>query len=161
MKERIQHRMLVLLVLMIIAGGISVFLNNASYNPDFSMIDAISGATKKSHRDKGKSETVSAWGYSKDDLALSGEDYAERIILTAGNTYKILENTATVGNEDDIVLLSDKENEEYQKAVRNISDYLKTQGYHVRIKECSEIMMLSFVHAGHFDMFLMNEEAAQ
>lgn len=161
MKERIQHLMLILLVLLISVGGISAFLNNASYNPNFSVIDAISGATKKSHRDKEKSETVSVWGYSKDDLALSGEKYAEEIIITAGNTYKVLENTSAMEHADDIVLLSDKGNEEYQKAVRNISDYLEKQGYHVRIKECSEIMMLSLVHAGNFDLFLMSEEVTQ
>ena len=161
MKEKIQHLMLILLVLLISVGGISVFLNNASYNPDFSVIDAISGATKKAHRDKGKSETASVWGYSKDDLALSGGKYTEEIIITAGNTYKVLENTSAMEHADDIVLLSDKGNEEYQKAVRNVSDYLEKQGYHVRIKECSEIMMLSLVHAGNFALFLMSEEATQ
>jgi len=161
MKERIQHLMLILLVLLVIVGGISVFLNNASYNPDFSVIDVISGATKKSHRDKEKSEAASVWGYAKDDLALSEENDTEEIIITAGNTYRVLENTSAMEHADEIVLLSDKGNEEYQKAVRNLSDYLKEQGYHVRIKECSETMMLSLVHAGHFDMFLMSEEAAQ
>ena len=161
MKEKIQHLMVILLVLLSSVGGISVFLNNASYNPNFSVIDAISGATKKSHRDKEKSETVSVWGYSKDDLALSGENYTEEIIITAGNTYKVLENTSAMEHADDIVLLSDKGNNEYQKAVQNISDYLKERGYRVQIKECSETMMLSFVHAGHFDIFLMSEEAAQ
>ncbi len=161
MKERIRHMMLILLALLIIVGGISIFLNNASYNPDFSVIDAISGATKKTHGDNDKSETVSLWGYTKDDLALSDENYAEETIITAGNTYKILKNISAIENTDTIMLLSDKGNTKYQKAVQNISDYLKEQGYHVRIKECSETMMLSLVHAGHFEVFLMSEEAGQ
>ena len=161
MKERIQHSMLILLALLIVVGGISAFFNNASYNPDFSVIDAISGATKKSHHDKGKSDATSVWGYSKDDLALSGENYTEEIIKTAGKSYKVLKNTVTVEKRDDLILLSDKGNEEYQKAVENISGYLMEQGYHVRIKECSETMLLSFVHAGRFDLFLMSEEATQ
>ena len=154
--------MLILLILLLIVGGVSAFLNNASYNPDFSMIDAISGATKKSHNVEGKNEVAFNWGYSKNEIALSGKDYTEETIITAGNTYKVLENTSAVEkNGRDIVLLSDKENEEYQKAIQNISDYLKGQGYHVRIKKCSEIMMLSLVHAGHFDIFLMSEEEVQ
>lgn len=59
------------------------------------------------------------------------------------------------------MLLADKENEDYQKAIQNIADYLKEQGYKVRIKKCSETMMLSLVHAGHFDVFLMSEEVTQ
>lgn len=163
MKERIQHFTLILLVLLIIVGGIALFLNNASYNPDFSVIDAISGATKKTHSDNDKSETVSSWGYTKEDIALSEElfsNYTEEMIVIAGNTYRVLENTSDK-NTDKIVLLSDKGNKEYQRAVQNIADYLKEQGYHVRIKECSETMMLSLVHAGHFDIFLMSEEVAQ
>ena len=161
MKERMRHMMLILLIMLICVGGTAAFLNNASYNPNFSVIDAISGATKKSHRDKEQNDTVSEWGYSKDDIDLSGENYIEKIIITAGNTYKVLENVSTMEHADDIVILSDKGNEEYQKAVRNIADYLKEQGYCVRIKECSKIMMLSFVHAGHFDMFLMSKEVTQ
>ena len=161
MKERIQHLMLVLLGVLLIAGGLSLFLYNVSYNPDFSVVDVISGATKKSRRDKGKREETSVWGYTKDDLALSGENYTEEVIVTAENTYRVLENISMMEHADDIVLLSDKENEAYQKAVGNLSDYLNEQGYHVRIKECSETMMLSLVHAGHFDLFLMSEEAAQ
>lgn len=163
MKERIQHFALIFLALLIIVGGISIFLNNASYNPDFSVIDAISGATKKTHSDNDKSETDSSWKYTKEDIALSEElfsNYTEEMIVTAGNTYRVLENTSDK-NTDKIVLLSDKGNKEYQKAVQNVADYLKEQGYHVRIKECSETMMLSFVHAGYFDMFLMSEEVAQ
>ena len=118
---------------------------------------------KKTHSDNDKSETVSSWGYTKEDIALSEElfsSYTEEMIVIAGNTYRVLENTSDK-NTDKIVLLSDKGNKEYQRAVKNIADYLKEQGYHVRIKECSETMMLSLVHAGHFDIFLMSEEVAQ
>ena len=159
MKERIRHVALILLALLIIVGGISIFLNNASYNPNFSVIDAISGATKKKHDDSAKNETVFSWGYTKDDLALSDENYAEETIITAGNTYKILKHISSIKNTDTIMLLSARGNTEYQKAVQNVSVYLKEQGYHVRIKECSETMMLSLVHAGHFEVFLMSEEA--
>ena len=51
------------------------------------------------------------------------------MIVIAGNTYRVLENTSDK-NTDKIVLLSDKGNKEYQRAVQNIADYLKEQGYH-------------------------------
>ncbi|MFR9100849.1 MAG: DUF6921 family protein [Anaerostipes hadrus] len=42
--------------------------------------------------------------------------------------------------------------------MQNVADNLKKQGYKIFIKQCSETMMLSLVHAGHFDLFLMKEE---
>ncbi len=161
MKEKIQHRLFVLAALLVIVGGISLFLNNASYNPEFSVLDAITGATKKTQHSEAKDETVPAWGYTTDDIALSGKDYVEEQIVIDGNTYKVLKNTKAIENADKIVLLSNKENKEYQKAVKKIADSLKEQGYKIRIKECSEMMMLSLVHTGHFDIFLMSEEVAQ
>ena len=161
MKEKIQHRLFVLAALLVLVGGISLFLNNASYNPEFSVLDAITGATKKTQHSEAKDETVPAWGYTTDDIALSGKDYVEEQIVIDGNTYKVLKNTKAIENADKIVLLSNKENKEYQKAVKKIADSLKEQGYKIRIKECSEMMMLSLVHTGHFDIFLMSEEVAQ
>lgn len=161
-KEKIRHAGLVLLVLLAIVGGISLLLYNMSYNPDFSMIDALSGATKKAHRaagDPAKEEIASAWGYTKDDVAWSGKS-DEEVIVTAGMAYRVLRNTSNSENPDEQVLLSNRENPDYQKAVRKIADDLQKQGYHVRIKECGETMMLSLVHAGHFDWFLMREEVS-
>ena len=48
MKEKIKHMLFVTACLVIIVAGISVLFHNISYNPDFSVMDAISGATKKS-----------------------------------------------------------------------------------------------------------------
>ena len=150
---------MVLLALMIVAGGITIFLNKASYDPNFSVMDAISGATKKRHRDDNKSETVSVWAYTKDDVALAGGDYTEDVIITGESAYRVLKNISLMEHKSDITLLSNKENAEYQKAVRDLAVYLEEQGNHVQIKEYSETMMLSLVHAGHFDIFLMSEEA--
>ena len=158
MKEKIHHFALILLVLLMVVGGISIFLNNASYNPNFSVIDAITGATKRSKRSDDKSETVSVWKYSMDDIALSEKNYIEESIVTPEGTYKVLKNTASIESTDHILLLSDKGNKEYQKAVQNITESLENQGYQIQIKECSETMMLSLVHAGHFYMFVMSEE---
>ena len=159
-KENIQHLLLVLLASLAMAGGISLFLNQVSYNPDFSVMDAISGATKKSRCNQAQEETAPAWEYTLDDVSLSEEAYADEVIVTAETAYKVLKHIPdeTAGS---IVLLSNRENKDYQNAVQSLTDYLETQGYQVQIKTCSEIMMLSLVHAGHFDLFLMSEEAVQ
>ena len=92
MKEKIQHRLFVLAALLVLVGGISLFLNNASYNPNFSVLDAITGATKKTQHSEAKDEIVPAWGYTTDDIALSEKDYVEEKIVTEKNTYKVLKN---------------------------------------------------------------------
>ena len=47
MKERIQHFTLILLVLLIIVGGIAIFLIMQAIIQIFTVIDAISGATEE------------------------------------------------------------------------------------------------------------------
>lgn len=160
MKERMKHTAFVLAGLLLIVAGLSLFFNNASYNPDFSVMDAISGATKRSKhdsKDKGN-ETSSDWNYTKDDIALSEKEYTEVSIITKNSTYYLLKRKTTFSKKENIILLSSKENKTYQKAVQNVADDLKKQGYKVSIKQCSETMMLSLAHAGHFDLFLMKEE---
>lgn len=184
MKKAIQHRALILLTLIIVTGGISIFLNNVSFNPDFSVVDALSGATQKSKKTVVKGEKISTWKYTIEDVALKGEQeaekeqttkeeqytkkqqhkeqYIEKILTTDEGIYCILEN----GNAkkkiekktEKIILLSNKENSSYQKAVKNVASYLEKQGNSVQIKECTETMMLSMVHAGDFTVFVMSEE---
>ncbi|WP_432631016.1 hypothetical protein [Brotaphodocola sp.] len=193
MKERLHHFVFVLRAVLVIAGGISIFFNQASYNPEFSVMDAISGATKKSrhNRENNKKDDVSneesdeelsIWKYTREDLALSEDldiNCVEETITIVGKSYTVLINTRNTGNlknissleenvgtgnmdtADALVLFSNTESEEYQNAVQTVSEYLENQGYPIRIKECNEMMMLSFVHAGHFDLFLMSEEVAE
>ena len=160
MKEKIKHSAFVLVGLLLIVAGLSLFFNNASYNPDFSVMDAISGATKRSKndsKDKGN-EASSDWNYTKDDIAFSGKEYTEVLITTKNSTYHLLKSKQKFSKKQDIILLSSKENKTYQKAVQNVADNLKKQGHKISIKQCSETMMLSLAHAGHFDLFLMREE---
>ena len=160
MKEKIKHITFVAVGLVIIVIGISVLFHNISYNPNFSVMDAISGATKKSkHDSKGKDNEISSdWNYTKDDIALSGKEYTEESIIIKDRTYKLLKSKTKFSKKEQIILLSNKEDETYQKAVRNVADQFERQGYKVSIKQCSETMMLSLAHAGHFDLFLMREE---
>lgn len=160
MKEKMKHMLFVAAGLVVIVTGISMLFYNISYNPNFSVMDAISGATKRSKqnsKDKGN-ETVSDWNYTKDDIALSGKEYKEVSITTKNSTYHLLKSKTKFSKKQNIILLSNKENKTYQEAVQNVADNLKKQGYKIFIKQCSETMMLSLVHAGHFDLFLMKEE---
>lgn len=184
MKKAIQHRALILLALIIVTGGISIFLNNVSFNPNFSVVDALSGATKRSKKKAVTGKTISTWKYTREDVALKEEQYAEKgqrtsegqdtkkgqhkeqyiekILKTDEGTYRILENENAkkkIKNKTkEIILLSNKENSSYQEAVRKVASYLEKQGHSVRIKECTETMMLSMVHAGDFMVFVMSEE---
>ena len=158
MKEKIKHMLFVTASLVIIVAGISVLFHNISYNPDFSVMDAISGATKKSKHNKKETKEDSDWNYTKADIALSGKEYTEVLITTKNSTYHLLKSKQKFSKKQDIILLSSKENKTYQKAVQNVADNLKKQGHKISIKQCSETMMLSLAHAGHFDLFLMREE---
>ena len=176
MKEYIQKRLGVLLVLLLAVGGISVFLNNVSFNPDFSVMDVMSGATKKAKQRKNENKEVLNWGYTREEIVLpENEDYEEEMVIAGTDTYRILrkvsggnvsmENSSqkegSLESSREIVLLSNRENSAYQTAVQQVASCLKKQGYKVRIKNCTEIMMLSLVHAGHFDVFLMREEVQE
>ena len=158
MKEKIKHMLFVTACLVIIVAGISVLFHNISYNPDFSVMDAISGATKKSKHNKKETKEDPDWNYTKDDIVLSGKEYTEESITIKNCIYKLLKNKTKFSKKEQIILLSNKEDKTYQKAVRNVADHFERQGYKVSIKQSSETMMLSLAHAGHFDLFLMREE---
>lgn len=158
MKEKIKHMLFVTASLVIIVAGISVLFHNISYNPDFSVMDAISGATKKSKHNKKETKEDPDWNYTKDDIVLSGKEYTEESITIKNCIYKLLKNKTKFSKKEQIILLSNKEDKTYQKAVRNVADHFERQGYKVSIKQSSETMMLSLAHAGHFDLFLMREE---
>ena len=158
MKEIIKHMLFVTACLVIIVAGISVLFHNISYNPDFSVMDAISGATKKSKHNKKETKEDPDWNYTKDDIVLSGKEYTEESITIKNCIYKLLKNKTKFSKKEQIILLSNKEDKTYQKAVRNVADRFERQGYKVSIKQSSETMMLSLAHAGHFDLFLMREE---
>lgn len=158
MKEKIKHMLFVTASFVIIVAGISVLFHNISYNPDFFVMDAISGATKKSKHNKKETKEDPDWNYTKDDIVLSGKEYTEESITIKNCIYKLLKNKTKFSKKEQIILLSNKEDKTYQKAVRNVADRFERQGYKVSIKQSSETMMLSLAHAGHFDLFLMREE---
>ena len=159
MKAQFKRRFIILLASLLLVIGISVFLNRASFDPNFSVVDAISSATKRSHRNSSKTDTATAWSYSVDDLALlDGSAYIEET-TTIGNTSYVLLRKAELPNGT-LLILSDKDNRDYTKAIQQGAEYYEALGYTVEIREYSETMMLSLAHAEHFDLFLLREEAA-
>ena len=164
MKEHLKRRSLILLALAIIVGVTSLFLYNASFNPSFSAIDLVTSASKKTRQKtkEASTENVADWKYTLDDLVLSEpENYEETEITANEKTYHLLKNIAKVSEEDNLIILSDKEDSFYQTAVQEIADALEQQGYQVTVKTYSKTMMLSLAHAGRFDIFLMSEEEQQ
>lgn len=154
-KEKIKHRCMILLIWLIAVFGISVFLNHASFDPNFSILDVVTGATKKSDKKNTKEKIL--WKYTKDELYLSKKQNVKEVKIKINDIiYHVLKKD--LQNKKEILLLSNKEDKDYQKAVECIEKYFETQGYQVKIKKTTETMMLSMVHAGKFDLFLMSEE---
>ena len=159
MKTQLKRRFIILLASLLLVIGISTLLNRASFDPNFSVVDAISSATKRSHRNSSKTDTVTVWSYSVDDLALpDGTAYTEETIETTKGNYILLQRA--VRSEDTLIILSDIDNSDYAKAVQQVAEYYENLGYTIEIREYSETMMLSLAHAEHFDLFLLREEAA-
>lgn len=159
LKAQLKRRLMILLVTILFVGGFSVLLNRISFDVNFSVIDAISGATKKTHREKDKTNPTETWSYSVDDLSLTDETaYMEETIHTETGDYILLRKTNLPDNT--LVILSDSENKKYSKAVQEIAAEYESRNYKVEIRSCHETMMLSLAHAEHFDLFLLREEAA-
>lgn len=159
MKTQIKRRLLILLASLLLVIAISTLLNRASFDPNFSVVDAISSATKRSHRSSSKTDTVTPWGYSVDDLALPDEAAYIEETVSAGNSSYVLLRKANL-QDGTLLILSDKDNRDYTKAIQQVAEYYEALGYTVEIREYSETMMLSLAHAEHFDVFLLREEAA-
>ena len=156
MKEQLKRR---LLILMAALGVVIVFFtifNHASFDPNFSFIDAISGATKRSQRND--EDTAIEWEYSTDDLVLPNPAaYTEKIIDTSTGRYRVLQKVDF--SDTQLILLSDKNNSSYANAVEQVANYYENAGYTDTVREYSETMMLSLAHVERFDLFLLREEA--
>ena len=160
MKKQLKRRVIILLTTFLFVIGISAFLNKASFDPNFSVVDAVTGATKRSHHNSSKTGMTTTWGYSEDDLVLQDETvYIEENIEVKNDSYVVLKKADLP--KDTLVILSDKDNSAYTKAVRQVAAYYEDLGYLVEIREYSETMMLSLAHAGHFDLFLLRKEETE
>ena len=91
MKKQLKRRVIILLTTFLFVIGISAFLNKASFGPNFSVVDAVTGATKRSHHNSSKTGMTTTWGYSEDDLVLQDETvYIEENIEVKNDSYVVL-----------------------------------------------------------------------
>ncbi len=156
MKEQLKRRLLILLAALGVVIILSTVFNHASYDPNFSFVDAISGATRRSRRtDTG---ATIEWAYSTADLVLPNPAaYTEETIDTENGRYIVLQKAEL--SDEPLIFLSDKNNSAYANAVEQAAQYYENAGYTVEVRAYSETMMLSLAHAEHFDLFLLREEA--
>lgn len=155
-----KRRLAILIVVILLVTGISVFLNRVSFDSNFSAIDVISGATKHSQKKSSSSDESDDWEYSVDDIVLSDtEAFTEKTIITDGGTYTVLQKLNFPN--DTLVILSDQNNNDYKNAVQETADYYENLGYKIEIRNYNETMMLSLAHAEHFDLFVLRREEIQ
>ena len=160
MKIQLKRRAIILFVSFLLVTGISIFLNKASFDPDFSVVDTITGATKRSRHNSANTDKITTWRYSEEDLVLSDKKSCiEESIEVKNSSYAVLKKADL--SKDTLIILSDKDNSDYTKAVRQVAAYYENLGYLVHIREYSETMMLSLAHAGHFDLFLLRKEETE
>ena len=160
MKNQLKRRAIILFVSFLLVTGISMFLNKASFDPDFSVVDAITGATKRSRHNSANTDKITTWGYSEEDFALADKKSCiEESIEVKNSSYAVLKKADL--SKDTLIILSDKDNSDYTKAVQQVAAYYEDLDYLVEIREYSETMMLSLVHAGHFDLFLLRKEETE
>ena len=152
MKRRIQ---LICFVLFCLAGT-ALLLNQISYNPAFSIVDAFSGATKHARSRKTAAHAgEKTWQYEAADLMLrQPELYDEKQVEADGTVYVVLQKKAL---DKPLVILSNQENPAYEQAVQQVKNKYEQQGYQVQLKEGSEIMMMSLAHAGRFDVMVLRK----
>ena len=156
MKEQLKRRLLILLAALGVVIILSTVFNHASFDPNFSFVDAISGATRRSRRND--AETAIKWEYSTADLVLPNPAaYTEKTIDIKSGHYIVLQRAEL--SDKPLIFLSDKNNSAYANVVEQAAQYYENAGYTVEVRAYSETMMLSLAHAEHFDLFLLREEA--
>ncbi len=151
--KRTAHQIRIVVIVLAIFAAMTAFLYNKSWCTGN---DAVTSASKKQIRNE---NVISDWEYSKDDVALPEEgDFSEVVILAEGSKYRLLRNNRNRSKDAALVLPCDRQSATYKKAIQNVKSYLEAEGCAVQVKNVSHARMLSIVHAGRFDYFLLCEE---
>lgn len=157
MKENLRRRLILVLALFLLAGGLALFLNKVSFDQNFSVLDAVTGSSKRIHRESDGERA--AWRYTREDLMLPDtQRYTETTLDTGKARYRVLWDLDSRETSGTITLLSNREDRDYAQAVQDVAAALEKQGYSVRCAAYGETMMLSQAHAGRFDVFVLCEE---
>ncbi len=157
MRKRIAI-IIVTLVSIIILGERS---NKISFDPNFSAIDAFTSATKRAKRDAENQpeEAAEEWHFSYEEFALEekAEHLREATLVSDTDQYRILWNKERRG-KDTYTLLVNQQAPNMDEDVSAVSRLLREEGYEIEIKECSELMYSSLIHARKFDIVYMGRE---
>lgn len=150
-----KRKLIIILATIFLVSATGSLLNQMSYNPNFSMLDAITSASKKSKKKQTKTIDLS-WSYGLEDFKLSDNDgYKEKTLTIDNKNYTLLQKDT---DSRSLTILSNKENSDYQKSVERICDFYQNQGYKINMVSSSETLFLSLAHAKHFDLLLMRKE---
>jgi hypothetical protein len=152
--NRTARRIRIVIIVLATAAAMTAFLYNESWNSES---DAVTSASKNQTRSE---NVISDWEYTWDGIALPEEgDFSEVVFQAGGSKYRLLQNNRERAEGAVLVLPCDKQSASYQEAAQKVKSYLETEGYEVQVKNVTQARMLSIVHAGRFDYFLMSEEA--
>ena len=160
-----RRRAILLVVTVVLISWFGSFLNKVSFDPNYSVIDVFSSASKTAKKSKTTAQEDGSWNYTWDDVQLSEEGgYKEETVKIDNQYYTVIRNENRAAKENvngEMILLSNTSDSSYQKAVDQLADYYVGQGYKVKVEKSGEMMMTSYAHAGRFDVFLLREENAQ
>lgn len=160
-----RRRAILLVLTVVLISWFGSFLNKVSFDPSYSAVDVFSSASEKAKKQKSSEQIEEPWNYTWDDVQLSEEEgYKEEKIVIGDTAYTVILNKnrhIEKNSGKELLLLSNFLSSSYQEAISHLEAYYLAQGYQVKVESCSETMMLSYAHAGDFDVFLLREEAAQ
>lgn len=155
MAKKLKRGILLTAVLVIAIGAVTGILYNHSFCRD---ADATGSASKKPQGEN----VISSWAYTRADVALEKDtDCREQLVKGDDCQYRVLVNQSGKKTKRSVALYSDKQNEDYQNAVKDLAKLLRKEGYSVRVVSCTKSQMMAYVHAKHFGFFLMSKEKAE
>lgn len=152
MSEKVKRGILLTAILLIAIGAATGVLYNQSFCRE---ADATGSASKKTQGEN----IISSWSYTRADVALEEDgDCQEKLVKGDDCQYRVLVNQSSKKTKKSRVLYADKQNADYRSATANLATLLRKEGYSIRVVSCTKSQMLAYVHAKHFDFFLMSQE---
>lgn len=155
MSEKVKQGILLTAILLIAVGAVTGILYSQSFCQE---ADATGSASKKPQGEN----IISSWAYTRADVALEKDtDCREQLVKGDDCQYRVLVNQGGKKTKHSLALYADKQNGDYQRAVKDVAKLLRKKGYSVRVVSCTKSQMMAYVHAKHFGFFLMSQEKAE
>ena len=133
-------------------AGLALFCYNASYNPKFSAVDFITGATPKVKAKRNR--TAQETDYTLVDFQLQETpenferlDFEHGILLVRKRS-----------RSDYLIFLCDADAPDYVKKCAEAAKFLEGKGCRVKIRTLHRYEFTSLAHAGRFDVLLLTKD---